>query len=256
MHKFIIFLSVLYFVSFPGYALVLEDLAEQGKLEETLNGKKIGYYVGSFDPLHKGHEEVAVQPVNEKKCDYTIIYPAWGNDRYKDRVTVSTRLDMLFSVFKDHPHVIVTRLNPQEMQKILTESAELKIKDKSTVKPKYGITFVGIIGSDVALGLPKDLRKEAVFMRGVQVSEDHKEDTVGGIIALPVETFIVHPREGDDLRVLNGKIGERSFVEMKGENNSQLSSTLIRKAIQKNKSIDTMVSPSVKKIIQEKNLYR
>jgi FAD synthase len=44
-------------------ALVLEDLAKNGMLESTLSYKKVGYYLGSFDPLHRGHEAIANQVI-------------------------------------------------------------------------------------------------------------------------------------------------------------------------------------------------
>jgi nicotinamide mononucleotide adenylyltransferase len=101
--------------------LVLEDLVNSNKLEETLTGKKIGVYLGSFDPLHRGHEDVAQLPIQQGLCDYVIIYPSWGGDSYKKRTDLSIRLEMLFVTFADDPRVIVTRMPPQDMQRALTK---------------------------------------------------------------------------------------------------------------------------------------
>lgn len=73
-------------------ALVLEDLIKEGKLQETLTHKKIGYYIGSFDPLHLGHQDTAQIPLKEKLVDYVLIFPNWGGDDFKDRVPVEERL--------------------------------------------------------------------------------------------------------------------------------------------------------------------
>src|SRR5688572_6988842 len=78
-------------------ALVLENLIAKGTLESTLSNKKVGYYVGSFDPLHLGHEEVAELPILSDLCDYVIIYPNWGRDSYKDRIDINIRQDMVLA---------------------------------------------------------------------------------------------------------------------------------------------------------------
>ena len=49
------------------HALVLEDLVKNSKLGSTLSQKKIGYYIGSFAPLHLGHEDVVNQILEQKK---------------------------------------------------------------------------------------------------------------------------------------------------------------------------------------------
>lgn len=73
----------------PLKALVLESLTQTGKLEETLSGKKVGFYVGSFDPIHKGHEALAQKVIDQGFCDYVLMYPAWGGDTYKKRADIN-----------------------------------------------------------------------------------------------------------------------------------------------------------------------
>lgn len=141
------FLLLVCFLVSSAHALVLEKLIQDGTLEETLKNKRIGYYVGSFDPLHKGHEAVAQLPMKKGLCDLMIIYPAWGGDSYKNRIDVNLRHDMVFSVFQDHPRVIVTRLTPKDLQKVLTVPAFSKVKDKLVVNPAFeGVKFIGVIG--------------------------------------------------------------------------------------------------------------
>jgi cytidyltransferase-like protein len=130
-------------------ALVLEDLVKDGKLESTLSQQKIGYYIGSFDPLHLGHESVVNQILEQNLCDYVLIYPAWGGDEYKNRTDVQIRLEMLFAAFANHPKVIVTKLAPGALQNTLMERAEDLIAGKPSVKTKlFGTEYIGIIGSD------------------------------------------------------------------------------------------------------------
>lgn len=123
--------------SLASNALILEELAQSGTIESTLSNKKICYYVGSFDPLHKGHEAVAELPLMSGICDYVLMYPSWGKDSYKTRVDVNLRLEMLFAVFKDHPRIIVTKFSPIELQTALTITNSAKIDNLPTVKPAF-----------------------------------------------------------------------------------------------------------------------
>lgn len=241
----------------PVYALVLEDLIEHGLLEITLKNKKIGYYVGSFDPLHKGHERVAQLPIKQGLCDFVIIYPAWGGDSYKKRVDVSMRLDMLFATFQDHPHVIVTRLAPKKLQETLTVvDLTNNTSKKKFVKPLFeGMSFIGIIGSDVALKLESS--NDTTFMTGLDITPAYQAHTVGGCMALPVATFIVVAREGDDVSLLHGAVRKRK-IQVINEHASErvFSSTAVKKAIKNNESIDSMVNKTTRSIIGKHGLYR
>ena len=181
-------------------ALILEELISQGRVETTFKNKKIGFYVGSFDPLHRGHEKLAQLPIQKGICDYVIIYPAWGGDTFKNRVDVSVRQDMVFAAFADHPTVIVTRLSPQDLQSLLTKPTLEQFQgDKTLVKSAIeGMEFIGITGSDSALAY-KDSKASRIFMRGIQITEKYRNHTVGCIMAFPAKSFIVGLREGDDI---------------------------------------------------------
>lgn len=259
----ILFKSLLLLLTFLNLsqvqALVLEELIENNQLEEIFAGKTVGYYTGSFDPLHKGHEAVAHLPVDLKICDYVLIVPAWGKDSYKSRVDVKIRLDMLFAVFKDDPHVIVTRLNPQDMQRALTKP---NLENKYFVIPRFkDLKFIGMIGSDVALELSKEenTKRRTVMMSGLVVQDNHKDDTAGGIIALPCKEFLVTMRKGEDISNLKGLLDERQLIPINLDDevlSKGYSSTDVRKALQQCLEIEDMVSPAVRDIIIQQNLYR
>ena len=238
-------------------ALVLEELIEKGELEHTLSGKKIGYYIGSFDPLHLGHEDVAKKIVDQNLCDYVIVYPAWGGDKYKNRTDVNIRLEMLFAAFKDHPKVIVTKLNPAELQNVLMENEKEKLVDGNpSVKSKInGAEYIGVIGSDTAIETVKDKKRLAVFMKGIQIPEKYKENTSGGVIALPVNSFIVSLRKGDSIEILNGNMDDRKIIKTIETEYPEVSSTKIRSLLKAGQSIDDLVSKAVAKVITKYNLY-
>lgn len=240
------------------HALVLEDLVKDGKLESTLSQKKIGYYIGSFDPLHLGHESVVNQILEQNLCDYVLIYPAWGGDEYKNRTDVKIRLEMIFAAFKKHPKVIVTKLTPAELQGTLMKSDESLVVGKPSVKTTLvGTEYIGIIGSDTALETSKDLKKLSVFMRGIQIAEKYKKHTIGGIIAIPVKGFIVSLRAGDSIDSLQGVFSDRPIIAAIPADYIHLSSTKVRKMIKNGGVLDEgFVSHGVNEIIKRYDLYR
>ena len=146
-------------LSANAFALVLEDLPQE-KLHQLLSGKRIGFYIGSFDPIHKGHERLVENIINQDLVNYCLIYPAWGGDEYKNRTDVNVRLDMLFGLYKDNPSVIVTRLTPIQLQKRLTVDAPYNILGKPSVESSIKDTqYIGILGSDTALDTVADKKK-------------------------------------------------------------------------------------------------
>ncbi|MBU4269746.1 hypothetical protein KJ644_02455 [Candidatus Dependentiae bacterium] len=222
-------------------AIVLEDLIKNKKLNQTLKNKKVGYYLGSFDPIHKGHEAIVKTILDKKLCDYILIYPAWGGDDYKNRTDVKIRLKMLFSIFKNNKKVIVTKLNPLNLQKKLI---------------KINTEYIGIIGSDLALSGQKNEKARDEFMSGAIVAQEYKKHTHGCIIALPVKSFVVTIRNGDNIENLNNKIGNRKIIAKIETKFGDISSTKIRNFTKSKKSINSLVSNNTAKIIKEYKLYK
>lgn len=250
-------------------ALVLEDLIESDTLLETLHGKKVGYYTGSFDPIHRGHMGFAEGVIEAGHCDYVLIVPAWGGDGYKERAPISIRLEMQKALFSDHPRVIVTGLSPLSVQQALTKiSPDETIRGYTAVEVlDKSIEFVGLIGSDTALNLAIPDNNEQVeinrkkrlqvFMRGVSIPEKHAETTIGSIMGLPVSRFIVGLRDGDDLGLLNGMVGDRPITQIyKNEQTIQVSSTLVKQRISSEESTSDLLDPRVMRIIKKYNLYQ
>lgn len=236
--------------------LVLEELIEKGQLDKTLSHQRVGYYIGSFDPLHKGHERVATLCLEKDLCDYVIVYPSWGGDTFKKRADVQKRLDMLFVVFEKHPKIIVTRFPPKKLQDALTKSNNVQT---GFVKSAFeGMSLIGVVGSDTALAVAKSEQALSTFMTGKQLTEMHYEHTLGGCMALPVESFFVVMREGDDIKSLEGKIGEKNIAAVVEAYSDEkgFSSTKAKKILSEGGSLDAMLSEPVIDIIQKNGLYR
>ena len=258
MKKILCFIILFFFWITAGNAIVLEDVIKNGELEKTLLNKKVGYYIGSFDPIHLGHENFAESVLDQRLCDYVLIYPAWGGDEYKNRTDLNIRMEMVFKVFANHPKVIVTRMNPRALQNALMEDSEDQdLGGKPSVKSKIvGMEYVGMVGSDSAIEGSKNIKWLSIFMQGIKIPERYKENTIGGIMAIPVSSFIVGLRAGDSLDFLNGKIGDRPIIRVIDAKQKGNSSTQIRTRLKSKIPVSDLLNSEVEKIINQYNLYQ
>lgn len=235
-----------------GFGMLLAPLELRGKeLDDqfdltALKGHRLGYYIGSFDPIHRGHEGVIQEALDSGEVDYVLIYPVPGGDQFKNRTDWAIRRKMVASVYRENPKVFVTAWSPK---KLLEKFAP--IADQ--------ITVIGIIGSDVVtenlLGPDEQLSEKyrSVFMRGLPLKEKHYADTIGALMALKAEAFLVALRGGVDLSYLNRKIADRPIHKL--IQSRECSSTQVRRAIQNGEPFESLVSFSVQAIIKQEGLY-
>jgi cytidyltransferase-like protein len=211
-----------------------------------LKGLKLGYYIGSFDPIHLGHQQVIEEALQLGYVDYVLIYPVPGGDQFKNRTDPAIRQKMIASIYQEHPKVLLTDWTPKELQdKFAPFTTDIEV--------------VGIVGSDVVMetlmGPDKELSEKyrGVFMRGLPLKEKHYENTVGALMALNANSFLVALRGDIDLSYLNGKIYDRSiraFIQSKSS-----SSTEVRNTIQNQQPFEKFVSFPVQAIIKQEGLY-
>jgi len=238
--------STLLFLFVVAFSTMQSTILDENFDLTQLKGKNLGYYIGSFDPIHLGHQHVIDTALQENHVDFVLIYPAPGGDSFKNRNKLHLRQKMIASVYKDNPKVLLTSWSPKQLQ----DHFECVAKD---------VSVVGIIGSDVITekfyGSDKELGDKylKVFMRGMPLTEKHFEDTAGALIALKADSFLVALRGNVDLAFLHDSIHDRpiaGYIQSKGE-----SSTQVRNAILIGEAIDALVDASVVKIIHEENLY-
>lgn len=209
-----------------------------------LNGKTIGYFVGSFDPVHLGHQELVETILSQELCDYVFIYPVPGGDPYKNRIGQASRISMLQLTFAHHNRVILSTMYPMQVQQY-------------TQRYLADSTFFGVIGVDVADTLIIDEKKNSVFMRGVTIPQKHEETTIGAIMAVSAKAFIVAKRDRDNLMHLNGYVKDRPIIaEIALQSYAALSSTKVKENIRSFQSIHEMVNPAVRQKIFAEHLYR
>jgi nicotinic acid mononucleotide adenylyltransferase len=226
------------------YSLLLDDSFAL----ENLEGK-LGYYIGSFDPIHLGHQSFCESLINEGYVDYILIYAVPDGDDFKNRSDLKLRQQMLLSLFENHSRILVTCWNPVELQNHFKKTLEK-------------LQIIGMIGSDIIierfLSPNAALSKEYhdIYMRGIPLPEKHYYDTIGARMSLKAEYFFVALRGDDDLSFLNGKLGDREFKAFPVEPAYKyLSSSKVRSAIQLKKSFDGMLSQNIQAIIKNENMY-
>jgi cytidyltransferase-like protein len=155
------------------FSIKAEELNDDFDLSR-LKGLKLGYYIGSFDPIHLGHQHVIEEALKSEHVDYVLIYPAPGGDQFKNRTDLTLRQKMIASIYHEHPKVLLTYWTPKKLQDKFTPFVN-------------DIDVVGILGSDVVtetlMGPDKELSEKyrSVFMRGLPLKEKHYEDTVGAL---------------------------------------------------------------------------
>ena len=221
-------------------AVVLDGSYDLKKLE----GKKMGYYIGSFDPFHNGHRHFVEKALSEKHVDYVLIYPNPGGDAHKNRSPLDVRQVFLTGLFGSYSRVLTTSWSPKELQE--------QFQDRN-------IEIVGMVGSDFIteqmMGPDPVLAEkyERVFMRGLKLDPKHYEDTIGALMALKASSFLVSCRGDVDLSHLNGYIYDRSIAAQ--IDSSDVSSTQVRQAVRDRQPFEHMLSFLVQGIIKEMGLY-
>jgi hypothetical protein len=170
---------------------VLEEMSD---LQLSKIGR-LGFYPGSFDPLHDGHLAVVRTVLAQKLCDAVFICCINGYGFYKQRSDFEKRTKACFAAFANEKNVILSRLSAVDIQEKMTLP-----QDDETVTLKFrNMTVTGIMGSDVAYALENPSENEALeksrrqrqedFMRGHIIIDT--ESSVSYITSLPASDFIV-----------------------------------------------------------------
>lgn len=236
------------------FSLRIEQLIKEKQLEHMLSGQRIGFYLGSFDPPHLGHDALASEILKLKLCDLILIYPVWGSDKFKERSDIGLRLEMLDAMFGDHPNILVTKLSPSNLQDILME----KSGELGKVRGKFGTKYTGIMGSDVALISSKTDEKTVewmskTYMRGCKLAAGD-ESSIASISFVPAEEFIIGRRKGDMVSHLN-YIGDRSCVALTNAY-PEVSSTDVKKNLKNGEPMNVLIDDKIAKMIFDRQLYQ
>lgn len=184
---------------------------------------KVGVYVGSFNPVHKGHILVINYLLNNNYLDKVIIIPTENYWNKNNLIDINKRIDML-KKYETENIIIDTKLNNLEYTyQILNE-----------LKKKYKDLYL-IIGADNLINFHLWKNIDEILENKVIVVSRNNIDMKKEIMKFNSDNFILI-----------------NYIGM------EISSTKIRELINKNniKELDTYLDQEIIDYILKNNLYK
>ena len=181
---------------------------------------KIGVYVGSFNPPHKGHKKIANYLVKNKYVDKVLIIPTTNYWNKTNLVDLEHRLNML-NFFKTDNIIINNTLNNIEFTYEILR--ELK---------KDGNEYSLILGAD-------------------NIIDFHKWNYYEELLDL--ELLIIN-RSNINVKENLDKLNKKEKYKIIDIKNIDISSTYIRKKIN-NKTITRYIDKEILEYIKKEKLY-
>jgi len=187
--------------------------------------KKIGILGGSFNPIHNSHVELIKKALRKKVVDEVWIVPCKKHSFNKTLESGAHRLNMINLATKGLNNVKISRIEFQSTGKSYTTDTIERLKKKF---PKC--IFSLIIGADIT--------HEIVHWKRCKQ-------------LLKETSFIISKRKNYKLKKIRGMKIRGIISATKG-----ISSTGIRKRMQNNQSIDSLVPKAVEEYIKNNRLYQ
>lgn len=187
---------------------------------------RVGVYVGSFNPPHKGHQNIADFLVREKYVDKVMIIPTLNYWDKQNLICLSDRVNMLEYLENDNIFVNSDLSKYEYTYQILEVLNENSADD-----------FYLIIGAD-------------------NVKDFYKWKNVNEILK---NHILVIPRDGININNYLDTFEEKDmFIIVKDFNSLNISSTYIRECIKDNRLDDLkeVMSKNLIDYIIKNNLYK
>lgn len=182
---------------------------------------KLGIYVGSFNPVHIGHKYIINYLLNNNYLDKIIVIPTGNYWDKQDLINIRDRINMLKN-YQNENIIINDKLNNLEYTYEILESLKQEYRNSELYL---------IIGAD---NIPKF----------------HLWKNVDKILENKV---IVLNRDNIDIDKYINKFEKKdNFIVVRDFERIDISSTSIRKNIEKNKEL---LDKEVYKYIKDNNLY-
>jgi nicotinate-nucleotide adenylyltransferase len=195
--------------------------------------KSYGIFGGTFDPPHIAHSVIAGKARVELKLDKIIVIPSAVpplKDE-KDVLEINHRLDMTEIAFGGKTDYEVSDIeikNPGG--KSYTVDTLMKLHERYKSEQ---IKFYLIIGIDNVLDFPRWKSPEKIF----ELAE-----------------VVIFERPGFKKESISPEYAEK--IKFVNTELMDVSSTMIREFVRKNKSIKSLVLPEIEKYIIQNNLYK
>ncbi len=182
---------------------------------------KIGVYVGSFNPPHKGHIKIVKHLLNKKIVDKILIIPTNNYWNKTNIIDLNHRINML-NFFKTNNIIINNTLN--NLEYTYQVFRELK-KDNND----YSL----ILGADNIVTFAKWKNYEELLNQELIIINRNNLD---------IKKYLNELNKKDKYKIINIK-------------NIDISSTYIRENIKNEKLIKNIIDKQVLDYIKKENLY-
>lgn len=192
---------------------------------------RIAIYGGSFNPIHKGHEQIVEYICNNKELniDKVIVIPV-GIPSHKENTLKDSnvRLEMCREVFKDNQKVFVSDIEIKENKTSYTYDTLIKIIEIYGKENEY----YEVIGMD--------------SLKNLKTWKNYKK-------LLKLTKFIVFKRKNYVLDEMDKDLLENERIIILENEYYNFSSTEIRERIKNKKDISDFINTKIYKTVLYKN---
>lgn len=197
---------------------------------------RIGIYGGSFNPIHKGHINVALESLKALSLDKLIVVPT-NISPHKDNIGFASAND---------------RLNMCKL--VFSGFEKVEVSDRETVRP--GISFTIDTLKEIKNAY-KNSRNFLIVGTDMFLCFEKWKNFKD---ILKIVTLCVVPRNVADTYKINSYVKKLKFFEatikVLNINILQISSTEIRKKLEKSDDVTNFLPLEVIKYIKENKLYK
>ena len=186
---------------------------------------KIAIYGGSFNPMHRGHEQIVEYILKNLDMDKIIIVPVGIPSHRENNLEQSdTRLKICREIFKDNSKIEVSDIEIKSDGKSYTYDTLIKLIEV------YGKNneFFEIIGED--------------SLKNFKTWKNYKE-------LLKICKLIVFRRNDDEDKEIDKEFLENSNIIILKNEYYNYSSTEIREKVKNGEDISNLVNKRIEKII-------
>lgn len=186
---------------------------------------KIAIYGGSFNPMHRGHEQIVEYILKNLDMDKIIIVPVGIPSHRENNLEQSdTRLKICREIFKDNSKIEVSDIEIKSDGKSYTYDTLIKLIEV------YGKNneFFEIIGED--------------SLKNFKTWKNYKE-------LLKICKLIVFRRNDDEDKEIDKEFFKNSNIIILKNEYYNYSSTEIREKVKNGEDISNLVNKNVEKII-------
>ena len=186
---------------------------------------KLGIFIGSFNPVHKGHIEIANHIINNNYVDKILLIATGNYWNKNDLVSINNRIDML-KFYESDKIIIEEELNNIEYTCDLVIELQKKYKNDEL--------FL-IMGADNIVSFDKWKKYKDLLKLN----------------------FIIYKKNNIDIKYYLNKFNKTDkYIIIKSSIKNNISSTLIREKINKNESLEKYLDKKIIEYIEENNLYK